>query len=470
MRQINLLIILMIGILLTACQPSTPPPSNVTSNDSVGGISLSFPGDWTVFAEKSPIEGRQNVTLVRFPDAQQDLNIDQFPVIRVSYELRAATALSAGTSLDVVATRQAETLAERATFAEPIVTQLDLRPVVILKGESSGAERQYYFIFIDFEAENGLVTLVLTAPDDLSAYEAEARTIAATIRLTIKPDSILPTQTIAPEETAFIFPEQTGLFGPPDATTEILPESTAEATEAVDATSEVAPESTAETAATEEPGATSEAAATAEPATTDEADATEVVMAPSPEIIVIAPSGVATLLPNQILVTPTPITVTRTITLDNGFTLVTLDGWVSTTNGQNFVGLTLGTNVEAAMLANEAVPTDEAFISVELGTAPEMFSGSAATVELRGRLEAQIAATANYRPPLTYAEITEFEIKGQPAASILATSQNYDQYTLLVDMGAGIFARLRLTTAAGEGETFIPQALEVAESLSPAQQ
>lgn len=468
MRQINLLIVLMIGILLTACQPSTPPATSVTSNDSVGGISLSFPAEWTVFAEKSPIAGRQNVTLVRFPAGQEDLNIDQFPVIRVSYEDRNATSLVSGNDLETVAMGKAVALAPRALFDEPVLSQIDIYTAVSLKGENSSIDRQYYFVFVDFESEGGLVTLALTAPGDITDYEEVVHSIANTIRLTIKPKTLAPT--ISPEETAFIVPEQTGLFGPPESTSEVAPESTAD----VESTAEVAPESTDEVAAesTEEVAATEEAPASEEigtDAATPEAVATEeVAAAPTPETVVMDASGVATLASTQIPVeTPDPNdTSPQTLTLANGFTLVTLEGWKSKIHAPNRVELFQGVELEPGYnLAVNAIPAGTAEIHVTIGSIKDIL-GSA--VDPNNPLEFLIGANHTYIRE--YGEINEFEINGQPAASVLATSPNYDWYILLIEQGGGVTSGLLLYAAPGEAEALIPQVLALAESLSPAQQ
>lgn len=462
MRQINLLIVLMIGILLTACQPSTPPATSVTSNDSVGGISLSFPAEWTVFAEKSPIAGRQNVTLVRFPAGQEDLNIDQFPVIRVSYEDRNATSLVSGSDLETVAMGKAVALAPRALFDEPVLSQIDIYTAVSLKGENSSIDRQYYFVFVDFESEGGLVTLALTAPGDITDYEEVVHSIANTIRLTIKPKTLAPT--ISPEETAFIVPEQTGLFGPPESTSEVAPESTAD----VESTAEVAPESTGEVApeATGEvaPEATGEVAATEEAAATDEALAgtrEAIAAASTVEFLEIDPADAIFLSP-----TPEPDAVSQTLTLANGFTLVTLEGWKSKIHAPHRVELFQGVELEPGYnLAVNAIPAGTAEIHVTIGSIKDIL-GSA--VDPNNPLESLIGANHTYIRE--YGEINEFEINGQPAASVLATSPNYDWYILLIEQGGGVTSGLLLYAAPGEAEALIPQVLALAESLSPAQQ
>ncbi|MBC8099292.1 MAG: hypothetical protein H7Y11_07595 [Armatimonadetes bacterium] len=423
--------------LLTSCQPDATLPNAVTSKDQLGEITLRFPDGWTIYPEASPTAGRQGVTLARFTTAQTPnapVDLTAYPIIRISYDQRSTTILTMGTSLEEYTARRTQALVPGISFEAPQTQQIAGRLTAYSRGMDADG-RGYYILIADFAADDAVVEYVLSAPTSSEPYEAVVTQMVATtvVRMVINPD--IPTLS-APPTLAIIVPEVT-----PEATAEVTAEVTAEITAEV--TAEVAAE-------------------TPIPMSTDE---TAFVPIPASSAVFATATPIP-LSTNEVTDEATLDAAARTLTLTGGLTLVYPVGWTPNVTSDTTVTLALGSDAMSALNPNLTYPTGQAFILLQIGKPQALFRlPDNEPVDLQARLQQQIEATASNTPAPSYAPLEVWTLGINPAVAVLATTEFQDQYTLLVELGAGYYASLRLTTASGEGGDFAEIARSIAATM-----
>jgi hypothetical protein len=435
----RLLIVLVAALLMTGCQPDAALPNSITSQDTIGEISVSYPDPWRDAKGAGIVNGRLAVTLVRADDTPE-ADLSQYPIIRISYENRAQTSLAQNASISEYATQVAREVAPDAVFEPPAVIQAARRPAAEMRGTDS-AGRGYAALVIDFADQNGAVTLLLSQPGGTGEREqATLRQIADTIILRIRP-SLAPT--VLPEATAEISLE---------STTEIVPESTAEAettaeaTPAAESTAEVTPDIATDEVEVESAG--TEVAAVSEATPLPERTAE-----PTPDVtatFVAQATGIAA----------------RTIKIARNLSVVAPEGWAFASNNHSYITLNYGDRVADAVLNQQPIPEGEALIVIEVGTAQEMFPPGSPG-DLPGRLKHRVENLSKYVEPVTFGEIRQTRIHNKNAVEVLINSTADDQYVLLVDIGGSIFIQVKLFTAPGRVGDFSAVAFEAAASIVP---
>jgi hypothetical protein len=520
MQRIRLLVVLIAVLIITACRPENPLPNTILSQDPFGEIELRYPNPWRDVSEARLANGSQPVTLV-YSEGIPEKDIEQYPLIRVTYANRTDTELGDGGSLSEYAVRNTQTVAAGVPFEPPQVEQVAQRAAVRLRGTGPDG-RETVLLVIDYADVNGVVTLALFQPGRITERdEAVLAQIAQTIRLEIAVPTIPPEATaqVSPESTAEIAPESTVEVV---ATSEIAPESNAEAVpdttdeadarDEVETTEEATPDATDELDATEEATtrtprnriSTTEADTTERvtPDATDELDAAEEVTPPTPRnrtpVVEMDSTAEATLAPDTVdvrtpaigsestaevaflpetTVEPTPDATqtaiaeatsiaARTVKIARNLSVLTPEGWSSVSNNHSYIVLNLGNNIARAVLNQEPLPAGEALIVIEVGTVQELFPPGSPG-DMMGRLRHRMETLVEDVEGVTFGETRTTQINNKNAAEMLITSAIDDQYVVLVEIGGNVFIQIKLLTAKGEIGSFSPIAYEVAQSIVP---
>jgi hypothetical protein len=328
-------------------------------------------------------------------------------------------------------------------FEPPQLRQIGSCAAVTLQGSDPSSSLQYVYTLVDYISEDGVLTAVLTAPDNISPYVDAYELMLANIELTIR--SVPPTTTPLPESTLQV----TSDAATADVTVEAGTDEAENGT-AVTQVTPIAPESSAEA----QPQSTLRPEATAE-------------LTPSPE------AGNVTAEPTtQGAQASTTLTASDTgmFVIGRGIEVLKPEGWEASTNGQTNATLTLGEEVGNALLGNDVLPAGEALISVEIGTVEEVFRQPFGGFDLErwltnelGRLVADDdSAQAGVIESVVLDE-TELGL-----GALISTSK-YDRYMIVGQIGTSLYKRVQLYTAPGAFTAYQPILLQITDSIEPAQ-